>query len=144
MDKIYATDLTDDQWAVIEPLIPPPKRGGRPRRVSIRLVLNTIFYLTKTGCQWHLLPTNLARPTTANGYFTAWKADGTWQAVLDALRRQVRVAAESSSRVVGRVGNSIELLQAICEPGRPWAPLIRRVSMLTLKGGQPKKGSHGS
>jgi putative transposase len=93
MDQRYPTDLTDEQWALVEPLLPPAKCGGRPRTVDLRLVLNTIFYLNKTGCQWALLPNDLAKRSTTNDYFTAWVADGTWQAVLDALRRQVRVAA---------------------------------------------------
>jgi putative transposase len=89
----YATDVTDEQWAVLEPLLPAAGRIGRRRTVSLRLVVNTIFYLNKTSCQWRLLPKDLAKPTTANGYFNAWKRDGTWQKVLDALRTQVRVAA---------------------------------------------------
>src|SRR3954471_23682071 len=93
MAKAYATDLTDEQWAVVEPLLPPAEHGGRPRTADLRLVLDTIFYLTKTGCQWGMLPTDLARRSTANDYFAAWQKDGTWQAVLDALRRPVRVAA---------------------------------------------------
>lgn len=93
MNKVYATDLTDEQWALIELLIPPAKSGGHPRTVSMRLILNTIFYLNKTGCQWNLLPKDLAKRTTANGYFNAWKKDGTWQNILDTLRRQVRVEA---------------------------------------------------
>jgi putative transposase len=93
MDKVYPTDLTDDQWSVIEPLIPAAKRGGRPRTVNMRLVLNTLFYLNKAGCQWAMLPKDLAKRSTANDYFNAWKTDGTWQRILDALRRQVRVAA---------------------------------------------------
>ena len=92
-DKTYPTDLTDDQWALIEPLLPPAKRGGRPRTVDLRVVLNTIFYLNKAGCQWRMLPTDLSPRSTAFEYFAAWKADGTWQAVNDALRRQVRVKA---------------------------------------------------
>jgi transposase len=93
MERRYPTDLTDEQWALVEPLLPPAKRGGRPRTVDLRLVLDTIFYLTKTGCQWAMLPTDLAKRSTTYDYFTAWKADGTWQALPDALRRQVRVAA---------------------------------------------------
>ncbi len=93
MDKVYPTDVTDEQWAVIEPLLPAAKHGGRPRTVNLRLVMNTIFYLNKTGCQWAMLPKDLASRSTTNDYFNAWQADGTWQAVLDALRRQVRVAA---------------------------------------------------
>lgn len=93
MDRVYPTDLTDDQWALLEPLLPPPKPRGRPRTVDLRLVLNTIFYLNKAGCQWAMLPTDLAKRSTAHDYLSAWTADGTWQALLDALRRQVRVAA---------------------------------------------------
>lgn len=93
MAKLYPTDLSDEQWALIEPLLPPARHGGRPRKADLRLVLDTIFYLTRTGCQWAMLPKNLAPRSTAHDYFTAWQADGAWQAVLDALRRQVRVAA---------------------------------------------------
>lgn len=93
MEPRYPTDLTDEQWTLVEPFLPPAKRGGRPRTVDLRLVLNTIFYLTKTGCQWAMLPNDLAKRSTTYDYFAAWKADGTWQALLDALRRQVRIAA---------------------------------------------------
>ena len=93
MRKVYPSDLTDEQWALIEPLIPAAKPGGRPRKVEMRLVVNTLFYLLKAGCQWDMLPVGLAKRSTANGYFTAWQADGTWQEMLDALRRKVRVAA---------------------------------------------------
>ncbi len=92
-DKTYPTDLTDDRWALVEPLLPPAKPGGRPRTVDLRLVLDTIFYLNRSGCQWAMLPVGLAKRSTAFDYFKAWKADGTWAAVNDALRRQVRVKA---------------------------------------------------
>ena len=92
-DKTYPTDLTDDQWTLVEFLLPPAKRGGRPRTVDLRVVLNTIFYLNKAGCQWRMLPTDLSPRSTAYDDFAAWKADGTWQAVNDVLRRQVRVKA---------------------------------------------------
>ena len=93
MEKVYDTDLTDEQWDVLGPLLPSAKRGGRRREVNLRLVLNTIFYLNKTGCQWRMLPKDLAKPTTANGYFNAWKRDGTWQQIMDTLRRRIRVEA---------------------------------------------------
>ena len=93
MDRVYPTDLTDEQWAILEPLLPPPKPGGRPRTVDLRLVVDTIFYLVKAGCQWAMLPTDLAKRSTANDYLNARKAGGTWQRILDALRQQVRVAA---------------------------------------------------
>ena len=93
MNKGYPTDITDEQWAIIEPLIPPAKHGGRKRAVNIRLVLNTIIYVNKTGCQWRMLPNDLAKRTTAHGYFRAWIKNGTWQAIMDSLRNQVRVQA---------------------------------------------------
>ena len=93
MNKVYATDVTDEQWAMIEPLLPPAKHGGAPRTVAMRLVFNTILYLNKTGCQWAMLPKDLAKPSTAFDYFSAWKKDGTWQTIMDTLRRQVRVEA---------------------------------------------------
>jgi putative transposase len=88
--KPYPTDLTDEQWAVLEPLIPPAKHGGRPREVDVREVCNTIFYQNKTGCQWHLLPHDLVTPGTAYDYFARWREDGTLQTLLDALRQLVR------------------------------------------------------
>jgi len=91
--KPYSTDLTDAQWEVVRPLIPPAKHGGRPREVDMREVLNTLFYQNKTGCQWDLLPHDLLPKSTVYDYFARWRDDGTWQALLDALRRQVRVAA---------------------------------------------------
>jgi transposase len=93
MNKVYATDVTDEQWALIEPLIPAAKHGGAPRTVDMRLVFNTILYVNKTGCQWAMLPTDLAKRSTAFDYFSAWKKDGTWQKLLDTLRRQVRTEA---------------------------------------------------
>jgi putative transposase len=89
--KSYKTDLTDDQWAFVEPLIPPAKHGGRPREVDLREVLNTIFYQNKTGCQWDMLPHDLLPKSTVHDYFVAWRDDGTLQKILDALREAVRV-----------------------------------------------------
>jgi putative transposase len=83
--------LTDAQWEVIQPLI-PVHATGRPRTVAIREVLNAIFYLNRSGCQWDMLPHDLPAKSTVYDDFKQWKADGTWQAILDALRPQVRVA----------------------------------------------------
>jgi putative transposase len=91
--KAYSTDLTDEQWAVLEPLLPRPRRRGRPRAVDLREVLNTLFYQDRTGCQWRNLPHDLLPKSTAWYYFDQWKKDGTWQDLMDVLRRQVRAAA---------------------------------------------------
>ena len=84
------SDLTDEQWEVIEPLLPPSKPGGRPREVDLREVVNTLSYQARTGCQWDYLPNDLSPKGTAYYYFQAWQKDGTWQKLLDALRSAVR------------------------------------------------------
>lgn len=86
----YKTDVTDEQWRVLEPLVPPAKHGGRHREVNIREVLNAIFYQNKTGCQWDMLPHDLLPKSTVYDYFKAWRDDGTLQKMLDALREAVR------------------------------------------------------
>jgi len=94
--KAYPSDLTNEQWAIVEPLIPPAKqspRGGRPREVDMREVLNTIFYLNRSGCQWDMLPHDLLPKSTVYDYFTQWRDDGTWAKMVKALREQTRVAA---------------------------------------------------
>ncbi len=83
--KPYPTDLTDEQWAILEPLIPPAKHGGHPREVDMREVLNTLFYLNRTGCQWGMLPHDLLPKSTVYQYFKQWREDGTWQRIMDAL-----------------------------------------------------------
>jgi putative transposase len=92
MRRPYPSDLTDAQWEIIAPLI-PVNTTGRPRQVDMREVLNAIFYLNRSGCQWDMLPHDLPPKSTVYDSFRQWKADGTWQAILDALRRAVRVAA---------------------------------------------------
>jgi putative transposase len=92
MRKPYPSDLTDERWAILEPLI-PVNATGRPREVDMREVLNAIFYLNRSGCQWDMLPHDLPAKSTVYDHFAQWKADGTWQAMLDALRRAVRAAA---------------------------------------------------
>jgi transposase len=91
MRKPYPSDLTDEQWAILEPLI-PVNTTGRPREVDMREVLNAIFYLNRSGCQWDMLPHDLPAKSTVYDYFRQWRSDGTWQAILDALRREVRTA----------------------------------------------------
>jgi putative transposase len=94
--KVYLSDLTDEQWAIVELLIPPAKqspRGGRQREVDMREVLNTIFYLNRSGCQWDMLPHDLLPKNTVYDYFAQWRDDGTWAKMVKALRERTRVAA---------------------------------------------------
>jgi putative transposase len=93
MRKPYPSDLTDAQWEIILPLIPVYK-VGRPREVDMREVVNAIFYLNRSGCQWDMLPHDLPAKSSVYEYFAQWREDGTWQEILDALRQAVRVAAQ--------------------------------------------------
>src|SRR5215211_4894831 len=90
MRQPYPTDLTDEQWALLEPLTPPAKPGGAPRTVDLREVINTLLYQARTGCQWDMLPHDLTPRSTAFGYLQRWEKDGTWQRLVDALRQKVR------------------------------------------------------
>jgi len=94
--KPYPSDLTDEQWAIVAPLIPPAKsgpRGGHPRQVDMREVLHTLFYLHRSGCQWDMLPHDVLPKSTVYDYFAHWRDDGTWAKIVTALRERTRVAA---------------------------------------------------
>lgn len=95
--KAYPSDLTDQQWEQIKPLLPLPKstkkKGGRPRDVHLREVLNALFYLDRTGCAWRMLPHDFPEWQTVRNYFDAWLKDGTWEQIHDTLRAAVRVKA---------------------------------------------------
>jgi transposase len=90
--KPYPTDLTDKEWAFIEPYVPKAKRGGRPAHYSKREILNGIFYLLRGGCAWRLLPHDFPPWEIVSQYFWLWRRDGTWQHIHDMLRGDVRVA----------------------------------------------------
>jgi len=92
MRKAYRSDLSNDQWNLIKDLLPAAKSTGRPRKVDLREVVNTILYQARTGCQWDYLPHDLLPKSTVWDYFVAWQQDGTWEKVVDALRGQVRMA----------------------------------------------------
>src|SRR5947209_14331657 len=90
--KRYPSDLTDPQWALLEPWIPPPRPGGRPRTAPMREVVNAAFYLTREGCTWRGLPHDFPPWKTVYNYFRAWHDDGTWHTILGVLRRRARLA----------------------------------------------------
>ena len=91
--KAYPSDQTDGQWALIGPLLPPEKPRGAKRTVDLREVVNTVLYVSRTGCQWRYIPHDLLPKSTVFDYFRAWQRDGTFQKILDALRRRVRAEA---------------------------------------------------
>jgi transposase len=89
----YASDMTDREWALIVPSLPASRPGGRPRTTCLRRVMNAIFYLLQTGCQWRMLPRDFPPRSTVCGYFRAWTASGVWAHVHDALYRRTRELA---------------------------------------------------
>jgi putative transposase len=86
----YTTDLTDEEWQILEPLLPPEKSGGRPRKYAMREVINGIQYVLRAGCAWRLMPHDLPHWQTAYQTWRAWRQDGTWLKIHDQLRDEVR------------------------------------------------------
>jgi putative transposase len=91
--KPYPSDLTDAEWVIIEPLLPPPVRAGAPRKVDFREVINAIYYVLTTGCAWKALPHDFLTPEgTVRDYFHQWRRNGLWQRIHETLRSRVREA----------------------------------------------------
>ena len=103
-DRRYASDVSDAEFALIEPLLPPAKRGGRPRGTALREVLNAILYLLRTGCPWRLLPKDFPPKSTVYGYFRRFGQDGVWQrmwlVLTVAAREQAGKEAQPSAGIV--------------------------------------------
>src|SRR5512132_2401690 len=89
----YASDLTDREWAVIEPFMPAPKRLGRPRETDLRAVLDAILYIARSECQWRMLPKDFPPFTTVQGYFYDWRDSGLFERINFELLRQARDTA---------------------------------------------------
>ena len=92
----YPSDVTDAQWALVEPLI-PTYPGGRPRTTDLRDVVDAVFYLLRTGCQWRYLPKDFPPKSTVWRYFDEWRHNGTLDLIHDALRKKVRAAEKPYS-----------------------------------------------
>jgi transposase len=91
--KAYSSDLTDAEWALLAPFIPPALPGGRPRSTEMREVLDAIFYILRGGCAWRLLPHEFPKWQTVYHYMRAWRQTGLWEHIHDALRQRVRLRA---------------------------------------------------
>lgn len=90
----YASDMTDAEWAVIGPLMPPPARLGRPRRRDLRTIVDAILYILATGCQWRAMPSDMPPRSTVQGYFYRWRDDGTWHWINARLVARARQLVE--------------------------------------------------
>ena len=77
----YASDMTDREWGIVEPLLPAPRRLGRPRTTVLREVMNALLYIASTGCQWRMLPKDFPPCSTVQRYFYAWRGIGLWACI---------------------------------------------------------------
>ena len=91
--RAYATDLSDEEWRILNPLVPEANPGGRPRAHATRELLDAIFYAVRAGCAWRLLPHGFPPWKTVYHYFGIWRIDGTWERVNGTLRERVRALA---------------------------------------------------
>jgi putative transposase len=91
MRRAYQTDLSDAEWDCLEPLLPTPKAGGRPRVYPLREILDAIFYVVRSGCSWRLLPHDFPPWQTVYHYFRCWRLSRVWERMHSALRQRVRV-----------------------------------------------------
>ena len=113
----YPSDLTDEEWAHVEPLIPPARRGGRRRETDMREALNAIMYVLSTGCQWRYLPKDLPPRSTVYRYFRDWGIDGALDHIHDALYQKCREQAEREASPTAAIIDSQSVKSA--EKGGP-------------------------
>ena len=104
--RAYPTDLTDAQWAILEPLVPPPKPGGRPPHHARRELVNAMLYVLRAGCAWRLLPYEFPPWQTVYHYFRLWRDDGTWERINATLRERVRVKSGRNPTPSGAIIDS--------------------------------------
>lgn len=121
----YPSDLTDDEWGLIEPLIPPAKRGGRRREVDVREVMNGVMYVLSTGCQWRALPKDLPPKSTVFAYLDLWSWDGTLACIHHELYVRCREQAEREASPTAAIIDSQSVKTA--EKGGP-----RSIRMATM------------
>jgi putative transposase len=88
--RSYSSDLSDEEWQILQPLVPQAKPGGRPRFHQTRELLDAIFYVVRGGCAWRLLPHDFPPWQTAYHYFRVWRIDGTWERIHTILRERIR------------------------------------------------------
>jgi putative transposase len=129
--KPYPYDLTDAQWRILEPLLPPPKSGGRPRSVDLREVVNGLLYVLGTGCPWRSLPHDLPPWPTVWTYFRQWRDDGTLERLHDQLRDQVRQQAGRDPHPSAAILDS-QSVKTAEKGGRAAMTLARRLRDATV------------
>jgi transposase len=113
----YPSDLTDEEWAHVAPVIPPAKRGGNKRTVDERQVVNGLMYILSTGCQWRAIPKDLPARSTLHDYFDRWEWDGTLERIHYALYIKCREQAERETSPTAAIIDSQSVKSA--EKGGP-------------------------
>ena len=104
--KNYPSDMSDTEWNIITHMLPPAKHGGRKRTTDMRAVVNAIFYIERSGCQWRMLPKNFPPRSTVGEYFYQWRDDGTIKKMHDALRVLVRTQAGKETEPTAAIVDS--------------------------------------
>jgi transposase len=131
----YPSDLTDQEWSLIEPLIPPAKRGGNRRTVVVRDVVDGVMYILSTGCQWLALPKDLPPRSTVNDYFRRWDDDGTLDRIHHALYIQCRELAERKASPTAAIIDSQSVKSAEKGGSRVIRPAMMRAKRSRVRSG---------
>jgi len=131
----YPSDLTDDEWSYIAPIIPPAKQGGRRREVDVREVVNGIMYILSTGCQWRYIPKDLPPKSTIHRYFDLWNYDGTLERIHHTLYVKCREMMGREASPTACVIDSQSVKSA--EKG---GPTLTRTAMMREKRSKAKRG----
>lgn len=123
--KLYPSDLSDAEWDTLKPLLPKPKGFGHPIEVDFREILNGIFYVQRTRCQWEMLPHDLPSHTTVYHYFQKWQRKGVWQQMHDNIRHQLRqkLGRDEASTVAIADSQSVKTTE---KRGRSTASMVAR------------------
>ena len=131
----YESDLTDAEWAEVEPLIPPAKPGGNKRSVDIRHVMNGVMYVLSTGCQWRAIPKDLPPRSTVHDYLERWTWDGTLERMHHALYVKCREQASREASPTAAVIDAQSVKSA--EKG---GPRLTRTAMTQARRSRARSG----
>jgi transposase len=132
----YPSDLTDDEWRLVEPLIPPGKTGGGKRTVIMREVVNGLMYILSTGCQWRAIPKDLPPKSSVYDYFDLWTYDGTLERIHHALYEQCREQAQREASPTAAIIDSQSVKSA--EKG---GPALTRTATMRARRSRARSGT---
>jgi putative transposase len=131
----YPSDLTNKEWAILEPLIPPEKPGGRPRTTDMREVLNAIFYVNKGGIQWRMLPHEFPKWETVYYYYNTWRKNGCWSEWNRILREKVRIAEGREATPSAAIIDS-QSVKTMEKGGHAVSMVARKIRLIGSGGGK--------